>query len=46
MTKKRDYIIYLNDMLDSSTKGINFISNITYDEFKKDEKNNMHSSEQ
>jgi len=35
---KRDFIVYLKDMIDSSSKGINFISNMTYDEFIKDEK--------
>ena len=38
MTKKRDFIIYLKDMLESSSKGISFIQNLTYNEFSKDEK--------
>lgn len=38
MKKKRDSKVYLNDMLDSTVKGIQFIGNMSYEEFSKDEK--------
>ncbi len=38
MKKQRDYKIYLNDIYESIEKGISFIKNMEYEEFKKDEK--------
>ena len=38
MKNKRDYLDYLNDMYESINKGIAFISEMTYEDFRKDEK--------
>jgi uncharacterized protein with HEPN domain len=38
MKEQRDYSVYLNDIYDSIQKGISFISEMTYEEFKNDEK--------
>jgi uncharacterized protein with HEPN domain len=38
MKKQRDYSDYLNDIYDSINKGISFINEMTYEEFKEDEK--------
>lgn len=38
MKKKRDYRIYLNDMIDGAIKGIDFISEMSFEDFLKDEK--------
>jgi uncharacterized protein with HEPN domain len=38
MKKKREYLDYLTDIYDSIQKGISFISNMTYEEFERDEK--------
>jgi len=38
MKKQRDFKIYLNDIYQSIEKGISFIMNLEYEEFKKDEK--------
>jgi uncharacterized protein with HEPN domain len=38
MNGKRDYIVYLQDMLDSACKGINFIKGINLSKFSNDEK--------
>ena len=38
MKKQRDFKTYLNDIYASIEKGISFKENMTYEEFKKDEK--------
>ena len=38
MKKKRDYTVYLKDMLMSAEKGIEFLGGMNYEEFSKDEK--------
>ncbi|MBK7107387.1 MAG: DUF86 domain-containing protein [Ignavibacteriae bacterium] len=38
MSIDRDFIQYLNDMLESTSKGILFIKGLTINEFRKDEK--------
>lgn len=38
MNKKRDYVVYLHDMLESAIKGIQFIKGIDYKTFSKDDK--------
>jgi uncharacterized protein with HEPN domain len=38
MKKERDYIQYLYDMLESTTKGISFGKGFTLEKFKKDER--------
>ncbi len=38
MKKQRDFKIYLNDIYESIEKGISFIENMDYEDFKKDEK--------
>jgi uncharacterized protein with HEPN domain len=38
MKKQRDYSAYLNDIYDSLNKGISFINEMTYEEFKADER--------
>jgi len=38
MKKKRDYTVYLKDMLMSALKGIEFLGGMNYEEFSKDEK--------
>ena len=38
MKSKRDYSDYLNDIYNSINKGISFISDISFEEFSKDEK--------
>ncbi len=38
MKKQREYYDFLQDMYDSTLKGISFISEMTFDEFKADEK--------
>ena len=38
MKKKRDYTVYLNDMIDGTIKGIDFISEMSIEDFLKDEK--------
>ncbi len=38
MKKQRDYLDHLNDILDSINKGITFISEMSYEDFVKDEK--------
>jgi len=35
---KRDFLTYLEDMYDSVTKGILFTNNMTYEQFKNDDK--------
>lgn len=35
---KRDFITYLDDILETAVKGMSFIANMTYQEFKQDEK--------
>jgi uncharacterized protein with HEPN domain len=38
MKKKRDYTVYLTDMIDGATKGIDFISEMSFEDFLNDEK--------
>jgi len=38
MKNQRDYLDYLNDIYDSINKGIEFISEMSYEDFSKDEK--------
>src|SRR3972149_9666415 len=38
MKKKRDHTVYLKDMAESTSKGIEFIGKMNYEEFSKDEK--------
>lgn len=38
MSEQRDYLDYLNDILDSIIKGIFFINEMSYEDFSKDEK--------
>jgi len=38
MTEKRDYGVYLEDILDAIKKGAEFISKISFEEFEQDEK--------
>ena len=38
MKKQRDITTYLDDIYESIEKGISFIKDMTYDEFKEDEK--------
>jgi uncharacterized protein with HEPN domain len=38
MSKQRDYLDYLNDILDSIIKGILFINEMSYEDFSNDEK--------
>ena len=38
MKKKRNYTVYLKDMLESAVKGIEFLGGMNYEEFSKDEK--------
>lgn len=38
MKIKRDFLAYLEDMYDSVKKGILFTNNMTYEEFKNDDK--------
>ena len=38
MNKDRDFVIYLQDMLESTVKGISFIENMSYQDFSSDEK--------
>ncbi|MCF8268047.1 MAG: DUF86 domain-containing protein [Ignavibacteriales bacterium] len=38
MNVKRDFITYLYDIFDATAKGMDFIANMTYQEFQEDEK--------
>ena len=38
MNSSRDYLVYLEDMLNSVVKGLSFIKGFDFDTFKKDEK--------
>jgi uncharacterized protein with HEPN domain len=38
MKQQRDYSAYLNDIYDSIKKGMSFINEMTFEEFKADEK--------
>lgn len=38
MSVKRDYIQYLNDMLESTNKGLSFIKGLTLNKFREDDK--------
>ncbi len=38
MTEKKDYLVYLEDILDAIKKGTEFISEISFEKFEKDEK--------
>ena len=38
MKKKRNYTVYLTDMVEASTKGIEFISKMNFEDFSNDEK--------
>ena len=38
MTEKGDYLVYLEDILDTIKKGTEFISEISFEEFEQDEK--------
>jgi len=38
MKKKRDFKTYLDDIYESIEKGISFVKDMTYEEFKEDEK--------
>jgi uncharacterized protein with HEPN domain len=38
MKNQRDYLDYLNDIYDSINKGIDFINEMSYEDFSKDEK--------
>ena len=38
MKNQRNFLDYLNDILDSINKGISFINEVSYEDFSKDEK--------
>lgn len=38
MKAKRDFLTYLEDMYDATLKGISFINDVTYEQFKEDDK--------
>jgi len=38
MKKQRDYTVYLNDMIDGTIKGIDFIGKMSYKDFLEDDK--------
>ena len=38
MNGRRDYIVYLHDMLESATKGIDFVKGFNFSKFSDDEK--------
>lgn len=38
MNRRREYVDYLRDMLENAMKAIEFVSEISFDDFKRDEK--------